>query len=429
MNMSTAEQTQTAPPVEAAIVQDMQEVGIMPRREATVMELAAVIAGSRDFPDCRTPEKAAVRILAGQGMGVEAIASVIGIRINAGRVSMDATLMAGCIKRSGRYDYKVTAHTNEVCAIVFFENGEPAGESAFSMADAKQAGLEKKETWKGYPRNMLFARALSNGARWYCPAIFGGSIYTHEELGITVDEEGRAVENESGNGNGAGNELCTREQRQAICRLVEAVGDSMPGFMAKMGVRLLDELSGYEADKEIKRLEKRAAKAGVPLPMRAETSDVTPSDGTVLPSAAAPVILSLAQQTIADGFDESRQPSTPNQRDAIIGLAQFLVPDENDCHEMLVNALAKRNCHKLAELNHLQAEALIEALQAKTYPPFPVIHHPCREPCRLPRYLPSPLDVLVKAARYEAFPPVSKSSPSFRTQSSNKFDDFMKWSA
>ena len=68
---------------------------------------------------------------------------------------------------------------------------------------------------------------------------------------------------------------------------------------------------------------------------------------------------------IADGFDESRKPSTESQRDAILGLAQFLVPDEDECHEMLVSALAKRNCRKLAELNHLQAAALIEALQAK----------------------------------------------------------------
>ena len=226
------------------------------RRDATVWELANIVAGSRDFPDCRTPEKAAVRILAGKEMGVGPIASVIGIRVNAGRVSMDATLVAGCIKRSGRYDYKITAHTNDVCALVFFENGEPVGESAFSLADAKTAGLAGKDTWRSYPRNMMFARSLSNGARWYCAGIFGGSIYTHEELGYKVDEEGRAVESENGNGNGSGNELCTRDQRIELCRLVEAVGDSMPGFMAKAGIRLLDELSQQEAAKEIKKLEK-----------------------------------------------------------------------------------------------------------------------------------------------------------------------------
>lgn len=374
--MSTAEQT-TDSPVEAAIVNDMQEVGIMPRREATVMELAAVIAGSRDFPDCRTPEKAAVRILAGREMGVGPIASVIGIRVNAGRVSMDATLMAGCIKRSGRYDYIVKEHTAEKCVLEFYDLAEVsrtqpkvsdvAGLSEFSMDDARKAGLAKKDTWIGYPRNMLFARALSNGARWYCAGIFGGSIYTHEELGIAVDEDGRAVESESGgNGGSVGSELCTRDQRQQICRLVEAVGDSMPQFMAKMGIRLLDELSGYEAAKEIKRLEKRATKAATAQPpVCAESFGLATKISNTEPTPAAAVVLSPSQQTIADGFDESRRASTPDQRDAILGLAQFLVADENECYEMLVNALAKRKCRKLAELNHLQAAALIEALQTK----------------------------------------------------------------
>jgi hypothetical protein len=30
---------------------------------------------------------------------------------------------------------------------------------------------------------MLYARALSNGAKWYCPDVFGGPIYTPDELG------------------------------------------------------------------------------------------------------------------------------------------------------------------------------------------------------------------------------------------------------
>ena len=38
---------------------------------------------------------------------------------------------------------------------------------------------------------MLFARAMSNGARWYCPGIFGGSpVYTADEMGVDFDEEG-----------------------------------------------------------------------------------------------------------------------------------------------------------------------------------------------------------------------------------------------
>jgi recombinational DNA repair protein RecT len=51
------------------------------------------------------------------------------------------------------------------------------------MKDAKAAGLDGKDVWKKYPRNMLFGRAMTNGCRWYCPDIFGGkSVYTPEEL-------------------------------------------------------------------------------------------------------------------------------------------------------------------------------------------------------------------------------------------------------
>jgi hypothetical protein len=41
---------------------------------------------------------------------------------------------------------------------------------------------------------MLFSRALTNGARWYTPDVFGGPVYTPDELGAEVDAEGNAVE-------------------------------------------------------------------------------------------------------------------------------------------------------------------------------------------------------------------------------------------
>lgn len=331
-------------------------------RQATVMELAAVVAGSRDFPDCRTPEKAAVRILAGREMGVGPIASVIGIRVQNGRVSMDAALMAGCIERSNKYKYRIGRQDNEGCVIDFYSEGQLIGQSSFTKDDAKTAGLLGKETWQKYPRNLYFARALSNGARWYCAGIFGGSIYNHEELGIAVDEDGRAVEGEAGGG--AGNELCTRDQRQEIILLVEANGDSMPGFLAQLGIKLLDELSQYEAAKEIKNLEKRLAKLNGKRPIT--TNMVAPI------SAVTEKPLTEAHQMIADAEADAAQPSTERQREQIINLAEKLCPDENECREMLINAVTKRGRKKISELNHLQASILIESIRKKLEenPPF-----------------------------------------------------------
>lgn len=54
-----------------------------------------------------------------------------------------------------------------------------------------------------FPRNMLFARALSNGVRWFCPDVFyGNSVYVEGEIGemqmeqpayIIVDRESGEV--------------------------------------------------------------------------------------------------------------------------------------------------------------------------------------------------------------------------------------------
>ena len=48
-------------------------------------------------------------------------------------------------------------------------------------------------SWKHYPRNMLFSRAISNGAKWYCPDLFGGPVYTPDEMDAIVDVQGEMV--------------------------------------------------------------------------------------------------------------------------------------------------------------------------------------------------------------------------------------------
>jgi len=62
------------------------------------------------------------------------------------------------------------------------------------MEDAGNAGLIARDNWKKYPRNMLFSRAMSNGAKWHCPDVGAGApIYTPDELGADVDDEGAVI--------------------------------------------------------------------------------------------------------------------------------------------------------------------------------------------------------------------------------------------
>jgi hypothetical protein len=124
-----------------------------------------------------------VKVLAGQELGLGPIASMTGIYIVKGRVTMSANLMAAQIKRSGRYNYRVTTMTNDAVVVEFYENGQSIGVSSYTADDAKAAGLwGSSDPWKKSPRNMLFARAMSNGAKWFCPDIFAGPVYTPDEM-------------------------------------------------------------------------------------------------------------------------------------------------------------------------------------------------------------------------------------------------------
>lgn len=129
------------------------------------------------------PYEAAMKVMRGHELGLPPVASMENLFVVNGKTGMGAALIGTLIKKSSKYNYRVTEHDDQHCAVVFFEDGEEIGTSTFSMQDAERAGLVKpRSPWTTYPRNMLLARALSNGARWYCPDVFQGSVYTDEEL-------------------------------------------------------------------------------------------------------------------------------------------------------------------------------------------------------------------------------------------------------
>ena len=131
--------------------------------------------------------EAAMKIIRGHELGVGPAASIENIYVVNQKTAMSAGLIGALIKGSEKYTFKVVEHDNEHCKLDFLEDGELCGVSEFTMDDAKQAKLVKPNSpWINYPKNMLFARALTNGARWYCPDVFQGHVYTPEELGNTV---------------------------------------------------------------------------------------------------------------------------------------------------------------------------------------------------------------------------------------------------
>ncbi len=168
------------------------------RQSLDLISLGNALASSGYFQDTRDQAQAIVKVLAGQELGVGPIASMTGIHIIQGKPTYSANVMAAVIKNHPSYDYEILELDNDKCTLQFLRDGQPSGPaSQFTMKDANQAGLTKgknSHSWQKYPRNMLFARALSNLARWSCPDAFAGiPPYTPEELGAPVNEDGELI--------------------------------------------------------------------------------------------------------------------------------------------------------------------------------------------------------------------------------------------
>ena len=163
---------------------------------------AEVVVRSGMFPSVRDAAQAIVKIALGRELGLGPGQSLRGIHLVQGKPELDYTVVGALIRRSGRYDYQVREHTAKRAVIAFTDGcrvsgGSPAvlGEASFSVEDAERRGLTRNPNWRTMPEVMVFARALTAGARMYCPDVFGGAVYAQGELGdgddpvVLLDDE------------------------------------------------------------------------------------------------------------------------------------------------------------------------------------------------------------------------------------------------
>ena len=175
------------------------------------MSIGKVFAESGMFPDIKSQAQAVVKILAGRELGLSAFESMKNIYLVNGKLAIQSNALASLIKTSKKYDYKVETLTEQECKINFVridkEKEEIIGTSEFTFKDAAKAGIVNKDSWKNYPKNMLFARALANGVRFYCPdAACGWHVQeeyedilpTERKETITIDVDGNVGKVENG---------------------------------------------------------------------------------------------------------------------------------------------------------------------------------------------------------------------------------------
>lgn len=157
--------------------------------------MAKLFAESGMFSDAKQMAQAFVKIQAGKEMGIGGFASMTGINIILGKPTLGAGLIASCVKGNGKYDFRVKELTDKICSIDFYEKTatgkELIGNSTFSIEDAKK---QQTKNLDKFPKNMLYARAISNGQKWFCPDVFQMAVYVPEEMPEQTTEDVQHVE-------------------------------------------------------------------------------------------------------------------------------------------------------------------------------------------------------------------------------------------
>lgn len=146
--------------------------------------------------NCRTPESIFAKILVGWEHGLGPMTSLHEIHIIEGKASLPASIKVGIVRQRGigKIDTKIA--TAQEAVVEVRRNDWPKGkwmEVKFTIDEAREAELLKKDNWRKYPRSMLLARACDLAVHAYFQEVFMGLPYSPDELGAETDEAGRLI--------------------------------------------------------------------------------------------------------------------------------------------------------------------------------------------------------------------------------------------
>jgi hypothetical protein len=154
------------------------ERGLAPTNAAEFFRLATFVSQSGLAPKgMSTPAQIMVAMQIGAELGITPMRSVSCISVINGKPSLSGTLALGLLRSKG-ISFKHLTEGNPFEDSYREGMGTDAGETWFSVADAKRAGLWNKEgPWKQYPARMLFWRAVGHHcSEYYSAELFGIQI-------------------------------------------------------------------------------------------------------------------------------------------------------------------------------------------------------------------------------------------------------------
>lgn len=150
------------------------------------------------------PGKVMLMAETGDMLGIHPMAALVGVHIIEGRPSISANLMGGLVRKAG---HKLRVQTQgsiedgtleATATLVREDDPDYPFVVTWNVGKATRAGLlpgKESSNWRKYPDAMMKARAISEVIREGAPdVLMGGNVYTPEEMGAVVDEQGEPVE-------------------------------------------------------------------------------------------------------------------------------------------------------------------------------------------------------------------------------------------
>lgn len=131
-------------------------------------------------------------------LGIPRINALTSIHVIEGKPSASADLIAALVRKAGhRLRVSTQGHGRQtVVTASVWRADDPDFEFRviWNWQRAEDAGLTGKNNWKNYPEAMLKARAITEVAREAANDALFGIIYTPEELGAVVGEDGEPTQ-------------------------------------------------------------------------------------------------------------------------------------------------------------------------------------------------------------------------------------------
>lgn len=189
-----------------------------------MLNLAKILIKSKLVPtNLKQPEQIVAVVLQGKELGFDAITSINNIHNIQGRATLGVHAIAALLKNSG-ITYKLiedgvfvkedgttdktkipeTNYKDRRTTIKFYENFHGKiieNDISFSVKEAQEQGLLKKDNWKRMQLIMLRARTLAIGARFVAPNALLGMYETSEaadfsnsNTDVLLNEEGEVIE-------------------------------------------------------------------------------------------------------------------------------------------------------------------------------------------------------------------------------------------